>query len=212
MTGGKKSSVNYSLTDSVGQIAPGQFDSAGYTVKAGFQYAYDLQANQFSFSIDDLDIGFGSLVPDVGTTQSNIITITTPSGHGYEILAVEDKPLSIIGTHTTIPDTTCNGNSCTTSVSAPWTNADAYGFGFSAVGVNSSMVATGIGTSNYFADPTFYRPFASVADNIPAQVFMSEDKPVTDRSARITYKVNIPAYQSAGSYQNSINFIAIPKY
>jgi len=211
ITGGKKTSTSFNLTDSVGQNAPGQFDNSGYILKSGFQYAYD-QSYQFSFQIDDLDIDFGTLTPNVGTTQSNIITISTPSGNGYQILTNQNRPLSNIGNNTTIPDTVCDNGTCTHTNSAVWTQADTYGFGFNALGVDSSQVVTGIGTSNYFTDSTYFRHFADLSDSEDSQIIMSENSPVNEHSAKITYKVNISSSQAAGTYQNSINFIAVPKY
>lgn len=209
MTGGKKTSTTYTLTDTVGQNAPGKYTNTGYTVKAGFQYIYDL-SQPFSFKIDDLDLNFGALVPQVGSTQSNIITITTPSAHGYDILASENHPL--LAKSSTIPDTTCNSGTCDQSTSGIWTNNNAYGFGFNAVGINSSGVVTNVGTSNFFTDNTYYRQFASVKDNEIPQVFMSESQPAKDHSAKITYKINISQNQPAGNYENAINLIAVPKY
>lgn len=209
MTSGKKTSANYQLTDTVGQNAPGRFTSAGFVVKSGFQYIYD-SMEKFSFSISDVSIDFGSLSPSVGTTQSNTITITTPSGKGYEILAIADKPLSNINSQT-IPDTSCD-SSCSISTSGVWTSNSKYGFGFNAIGINSSGVVTNIGTSSYFTNSTYYRPFAATSKSQNPQTIMSENSPVKDRSAKITYKINISTYQPSGDYQNLINFIAIPKY
>lgn len=211
MTGGKKSSSSFTLTDTVGQNAPGQFNSSGYILKSGFQYAYE-GTYSFSFSIDDLNIDFGSLTPNIGTTRSNIITITTPSGNGYQILSIESHPLSSLDTNTTIPDTTCDDTNCDQTTSTPWTQNDIYGFGFNALGINSSGAVTGVGTSNYFTDSTYFRQFADNSSSEASQVLMSEDGAVEEHSARITYKVNISTNQSTGTYQNNINFIAIPKY
>lgn len=202
MTGGKKSSTNYILTDSVGQNAPGQYNSAGYTVKAGFQYAY-IKDYKFSFSIDNLDINFGTLSPSVGNTQSNIITISTPTGHGYEIFTSQNSPLVTLGTNATIPDTTCDNNDCDQTTSGVWVNNNTYGFGFN---------ATGDGTSNYFLNSNYFRQFANQQTGESPQIFMSENNPVKDHSAKITYKINISPLQPEGSYQNNINFTAVPKY
>lgn len=202
MTGGKKSSTNYILTDSVGQNAPGQYNNTGYTIKAGFQYAYD-QFYKFSFSIDNLDINFGSLVPDIGNTQSNIITISTPTGHGYEIFTSENAPLTTSETNATIADTTCDNHDCDQTTSGVWVNNSIYGFGFN---------ATGDGTSNYFPNSTYFRQFANLQTNETPQILMSENIPVKNHSAKITYKINVSPIQSSGSYQNNINFIAVPKY
>jgi hypothetical protein len=203
MTSGKKTSSHYALTDTVGQIAPGQYDSAGYTVKAGFQYLYE-QSIPFSFAISNLDLNFGNLTPNVGSTVTNTLTVSTPTSHGYDILALANHPLKTLGGNSTIPDTKCNaGLNCDETQSQKWDENDAYGFGFN---------ANGDGTSSYFTDSTYFRQFADNSLNETAQILMSENIPVEDHLATITYKVNISSIQAAGTYQNSINFIAVPKY
>ena len=213
ITSGSKSSPNYNLTDTVGQNAPGQFDSNGYVLKSGFQYIYDSFRSEFSFIVDSLLIDLGTLVPGVGSTDTNTITITTPSGHGYQIMAFQDHPLSL-HSGTTIPDTTCDAGLCSESTAGAWTNAAAYGFGFNATGINELGHPTGIGTSQFFTDTTYYRQFANFSALPPEspQILMEESFPVEEHSARLTYKANISATQSAGNYQNHITFIAVPKY
>ena len=211
MTSGKKSSANYTLTDTVGQNAPGQYDSTGYIVKAGFQYLYE-QNIPLSFIVSNLDLNFGSLTPNVGSTVTNTLTISTPTGHGYDILVVTNHPLKSIGSNSTIPDTKCDSGTCSESVSGVWTSNSTNGFGFNVVGVNSSMVVTGVGTSNYFTDSTYFRQFADASVSETAKIIMSEPTPVKDHSALVTYKINISPNQPAGTYQNSINYIAVPKY
>jgi hypothetical protein len=200
MTSGKKTSSNYQLTDTVGQNAPGKFTNSGFVVKAGFQYIYD-SIQKFSFAISDIDLDFGSLTPNVGSTQTNTVTITTPSGKGYEILAIANHQLQTISS-STIPNTNCD-TSCSISNSDVWTQSNKYGFGFN---------ASGNGTSAYFTDSTYFRPFADSSQGDQPITFMSENSAVTDHSALITYKINISPYQSAGFYENFINLIAIPKY
>jgi len=213
MTSGKKTSAHYQLTDTVGQNAPGKFTNTGFVVKAGFQYIYDLSF-PFSFKIDNLAISFGALTPNVGTTQSNIITVSSPAGHGYQIMAAESHPLWL-SPAVFIPNTGCDNTDCTDSLSALWNTAvgsTAYGFGFNAMGINTSAAVTGIGTSNYFPTAGHYRPFADSSAPAPGQIIMSENSPAKNHSALITYKIYISPLQAAGSYQNSINFTAVPKY
>ncbi len=210
ITSGKKTSANYSLTDTVGQNAPGQYDSAGFVLKSGFQYIYDT-FNQFSFFIDDLSIELGSLTPGVGSTDTNIITISTPSGHGYQIMAHQDHPLWI-DSQSFIPDTTCDSGNCTESVSDVWQTNSAYGFGFNAIGIGASGETTGLGTDTIFPDNTYFRQFADYYQNEPNQIIMTENSPVKDHSARITYKALISTTQTTGQYQNTIIFTAVPKY
>lgn len=210
MTSGSKSSASYKITDTVGQNAPGQYDNTGYTIKSGFQYAYETQY-AFSFAIDDLTIDLGTLVSGVASTATNIITVSSPSGHGYDVYASESHPLTQ-GIGITIPDTKCNSDTCSESVSGVWTSSSAYGFGFNAIGINSSDVATGVGTSTIFPDNTYFRQFANVRASETPQIIMTENSPRQDRRARITYKANIAPLQTAGNYDNSVTFTAIPKY
>jgi len=200
MTSGKKSSTNYTLTDTVGQNAPGRYDTAGYVIKAGFQYLYE-SGIPLSFEISDIDLNFGSLTPNIGSTVTNTLTISTPTGHGYDILAIANHPLKYL--NSTIPDTKCDSGSCSESVSGVWTNNSTYGFGFN---------ANGNGTSSYFTNSTYFRQFADNSLGETAKILMSEPTRVKDHSALITYKVNISPLQAAGTYENSINFIAVPKY
>lgn len=209
--GTKKAPSGLTLTDSVGQNAPGQFNSAGYIVKSGFQYAYD-QVYPFAFKIDNLNLNFGSLTPQVGTTLTNIITVSTPSSKGYEILAFEDHPLNSFGTNTTIPDTTCDAGTCSETSSGVWTGNTSFGFGFNAVGINGSGAVTGVGTSGIFTNTTYFRQFANNQAGENNQIIMTESQPVKDHQARISYRIVVSQNQPAGVYQNSINFIAVPKY
>lgn len=210
MTSGSKTSSNYRLTDTVGQNAPGQYDSNGYIVKSGFQYLYESNI-KFSFAITDLTVDLGTLVPGVASTATNIISVSSPAGHGYEIYASENRPLTQAVGYT-IPDTTCNSGTCTQSISGIWTSATAYGFGFNAIGINSSNVATGVGTSSIFTDSTYFRQFANVKASESPQIIMSHNLPANNHRARISYKANISPLQTAGNYENSITFIAVPKY
>lgn len=202
MTSGKKNSTNYILTDTVGQNAPGRFDNTGYVLKAGFQYIYEKNI-PFSFKISQLDLNFGVLTPNIGSTQSNTLTISTPSGHGYDILTQANHPLTTIGAAITIPDTKCDAGICSESSSGVWTSNSTFGFGFN---------ANGNGTSSYFTDSTYFRQFADNSVSETAKIIMSESTPVKDHLATVTYKINISSQQAAGTYQNSINFIAVPKY
>jgi len=211
MTSGKKSSTNYFLTDTVGQNAPGLFSSTGYQVRSGFQYIYDLLNSTFSFEISSLDISFGSLVSGVGTTRSHTITISTPSGHGYEINVAATSQLTN-STGATIPPASCDSGPCTPTSSQLWNNASAHGFGFNAVGLNSSGVATNIGTSQFFATSSHFRPFALSSDSATPPTIMSETVPVKSRPALITYKINPSPQQAEGNYYTAIIFTAIPNF
>lgn len=201
MTSGHKNSANYQLTDTVGQNAAGLSEKNGLKVQAGFQYIYDT-FNKLSFSIDKLDINFGPLTPDTILTDTNTLTITTPSGRGYQLMAQENHSLWI-DLNNYIPDTSCDNNDCTISTSTPWTSINKYGFGFN---------ISGIGTSSYFTNSQYFRPFANNSNNQNSQVITSENNPVKNRQLTVKYQVVISPLQTAGDYQNNITYTLVPKY
>ena len=117
MTGGRKESSSYSLTDTVGQTFQGQFDSNGYRVRAGFQYINSLI--RFSFTISDLTIDLGTLVAQTPSTATNTLTISTGNAYGYTVKAIESHELRA-GTND-IPDTPCDAaTTCTITNANVW--------------------------------------------------------------------------------------------
>ncbi|OGD82880.1 hypothetical protein A2572_03735 [Candidatus Collierbacteria bacterium RIFOXYD1_FULL_40_9] len=201
ITGGSKSSASYTLNDTVGQTAQGEFNSAGFTVKAGFQYVLD--PNPFSFTISDIDLDYGSLVPGTPSTLTNILTITTGGAYGYTVKAIEDHSLKLISDTDTIPDTSCDlATPCTVSDATPWTDNGRYGFGYNANGTDADPE---------FVNNTYYRPFPIQGTDQPATV-MTKNIPTANSSVTVTYKVNISGSQAAGTYQNGIQYLAIPSF
>ncbi len=204
ITGGRKSNESGSiiLTDTVGQTFQGQFNSAGFVILAGFQYINTL--TPFSFKISDLDIEFGSLVPGTPSIQSNVLTVTTGSAYGYTVKAIEDHPLRMSDGATTIADTSCDlATPCLQTDANLWTSNTRYGFGY-------NMSGNDVDTTD-FVNSNYYRPFPVQNIDQPA-IIMSKAGMATTSAATVNYKVNVDAIQPAGTYQNSIQFIAIPSF
>jgi len=205
ITGGRKSNLSgtINLTDTVGQTFQGRFDAAGYVILAGFQYINSIIP--FSFKISSLDIDFGSLVPGTPSTRSNILTVTTGSAFGYTVKAIEDHPLKTSADGiSTIPDTACDlATPCLQTDADIWEDDARYGFGY-------NMSGADVDTSD-FADDTYFRPFPVQNVDQPA-IVMSKGGVATSSAATVTYKVNIEGAQAAGTYQNSIQYIAIPSF
>jgi hypothetical protein len=202
ITGGEKSSSSYKVTDTVGQTIQGQFDSSGFIIKAGFQYIYPLIP--FSFRISNLDMDFGTIIPNTPSTLAHTLTVTTGSAYGYSVQTIADTPLKLLSGSITIPNTTCNlALTCTVSDATPWTDTTAYGFGYNATGDDID--------SADFVDTTYFRPFPIEGSDNPA-IVMSRSGVATGSASIITYKINIAGDQAAGIYQNNIQYIAVPSF
>jgi len=196
MTSGKKSSANYSLTDTVGQNAPGEYTKTGVKLKSGFQYIYPF--DEFSFAISSLNIDFGILTPGVATTATTTLTTTTPSGQGFQITSFENSALKL-NTGNTIPDVAGDNNICSESTQDLWQNSTTYGFGFNA-------------NTSYFNSPNHFRQFANLENSKIPQILDSSTLPVKNHQTNITYKVNISPIQTSGRYQTYVVYTATPKY
>ncbi|MFH0942888.1 MAG: hypothetical protein V1810_01815 [Candidatus Beckwithbacteria bacterium] len=202
MTSGSKSSNNYNILDTVGQTAPGTYTSSGFYVKAGFPYIKTIIP--FGFTISDISIDFGALIPSTLTPLSNTLTISFGGAGGYQVTASEATPLKLQGTATAIPDTTCD-TSCSETVADVWTNTAKFGFGYSLAGDD---------IPDEFIDPPniLFKQFADESSLEISQIVMASANVGTNRVAIVTYQVNVSPTQAAGNYATSIMFLATPTY
>lgn len=202
VAGGSKNSDNYKLSDTVGQLAAGQYSSDGYIVKAGFQYLHAI--TPFRFSISNTNINLGTLAPSSPSTATTNLTVYFVNSGQYQVTSIEEGPLKT-QSGKTIPDTTCDGgaNTCNESLAKVWTSPSAYGFGY---GISGNDIPSD------FIDGTYFRPFPDqTAAELPATI-MTGNNVRESRSSVITFKTNISPVQPAGSYETIISLVATPSY
>lgn len=197
---GIPTSTNFNLNTTIGQNAPGLYSSAGYRVKAGFQYINSIIP--FSFSISDIQKNFGTLTPNSPSTTNSTLTVSVGGAGGYVVKASENHPLQTLDTTNNIIDTLCD-TTCSETTAASWTSTSKYGFGFNMSG--DDIPAD-------FTNSNFFRQFADRSNSESQTTIMSSANVGRERTATITYKVNISNVQPAGIYQNIIMFTAIPSY
>lgn len=196
-------SYTYDLSSTLGQTAAGKFVSNGYIVKAGFQYIHS--TIPFSFSISDISINFGNVIPNTPVTQTTELTVSFGSAGEYQITAQENGPLSLPDKSATIPDTSCNGGSetCTEYTAAVWDSNTAYGFGYNMSG--NDIPAD-------FVNSSYYRRFPDKSANENPAIVMSSKNVGIERKATVTFKLNVSPTQQGGVYDTVINFIATPSF
>jgi len=197
---GAPSSSSYNLGITMGQTSPGLYSSAGYKVRAGFQYIHSVVA--FTFTISDLSINLGNLSAQAPATATNALTVSAGGAGGYQVLAHEDHPLRAEG-GTDIADTVCDGADCDQATAGVWSQNTTYGFGFNMSGDNVPAD---------FLDSTYFRQFADKEGGETPQAVMSSSSATSSSTATVTYKVDIAGAQAGGNYRNSIVFTAVPSY
>ncbi len=205
---GVPKSTNYWTNSTIGQTAPGLFSSTNYRVRSGFQYIHSIIP--FSFSISNISINFGEVLPQTPQTRTATLTVKAGGAGGYVVKAQEIHPLKLVSGTATIPNTTCDSGTCTRTQAGLWTQNTTEGFGFN---MSGDDIPSDFVNSNYF------RPFADLSANEDAAVIMSKNQVTWDypnntwpweSQATITYKVNILGTQEAGTYTTIIRFSAIP--
>lgn len=150
-------------------------------------------------------VSFGPLVLATYNNLSQSLHCTTNSLNGYVIQAYESDQMKMLGAATTIPDTNCDGNGCTTALQRAWTTFTNSGFGYSieigsttGVAANVSVGITSVG---------HYKAFGEGTAN--AQTILSRsDTPAATDSVYVCYRAVAGTTQQAGTYENYISYIA----
>jgi hypothetical protein len=201
VTSGEKSSGNYKITDTVGQIAPDQYDGTGYAVKAGFQYIYPF--NSLSLTISKVTVDLGVLTAGSFNSDSHTLIVNTNGAGGYAVKASEIHPLRLQNDSTVIRDTLCDSGTCDETTAGSWTNASNHGFGFNVSGDDIEAD---------FVSLNFFRQFANLANGESMQTIMSGSGVSVNRTSTVTYKVAPEATQVAGTYETVVTYQLIPTY
>ncbi len=195
--GDRKTSTNYTLTDTGGVLAAGPGESTNYDLGSGFQY-WNIGSNRLELTISSTTIAFGTLTPGSPSTGNHNLQVVSDAPGGYQVTAQEVTRLantSYAGFY--IPDTLGDSGTITHTTAAAWTSNSIYGFGYTLANVTGTDAAF---TSNYrhFADLAF-------AEN-PVAV-MSNAGTTSDSEITVTYKVNVSAAQEAGNYETKVTYI-----
>ncbi len=202
MSSGSMSKSGKTITQTSGQTAPGEYDKDGYIVKSGFQYIYTA-IEEFSFSISNLNLAYGSLVPETPETQTTTLSVNAPSVGGYQVTAYESHPLRNENGEE-IDDTTCDNNDCDEIDSGEWDDSNIDGFGYR---MSGDDIADGFTQANY------YKQFANIEDpaESPEEV-MGANVISLEREATVHAKLNILGTQESGKYKTELVFICTPEY
>jgi len=201
------------ISSTLGQTAAEQFSSNGYLVRAGFQYIFSIAP--FTFTLSNTNIALGNLTPGVPSTATTDLTVSFSSANGYQVTAREDDSLKTLN-GTAIVDTACDSDaSCTISSANTWSSNSAYGFGYN---MSSSNYPNDIPAD--FTSSSKYRPFANTALSQDPAIVMFADTTTSPahlhagstRQSTMTFKVNVPVSQTAGTYTTVIRFTATPLY
>lgn len=163
-------------------------------------------ASVVEFSIrDEFDqttidrLSFGQLAVGTAKEVSHAIKVSTNSYNGYTVTVQESNPLANANGDT-IPDFVG-----TNATPLPWTTPPTNISGY--YGYHTSAATLGTGIANRFA---FSDKWAAVT-GIPQEIAYS-DHMVRNDLTTMTYKLQVRPTQANGYYEQTVQYICIPKF
>ena len=162
----------------------------------------------FSLSLTSLDADFGVVDPTNPVIRTQRIRLQPGTSQGFNLLLYENHPLQTENSQHFIPDTTCDDGKCTENTASLWENTLTYGFGFRCDSDNKEANTC----IPEFDHQQFYKQFADVARKESGAELLRAESGVESVQARITYKLNLPGTQAKGAYENTLVFIAAPRF
>jgi hypothetical protein len=202
---GNMSSSGINLGFTGGQTASGEYSRDGYKLLAGFWYLKTIIP--FTFTVSNQVIEFGSLSAGVPSLATTTLSVSCGGAGGYQVTAQENHQLMAFSTGGLIADTTGDSGDITYSNAGLWENNTTYGFGYT---MHGQDVPTPFPTASPAGN--YYKQFADASNSEGPEIIMYSESVGKNRTATVTYKINISASQPAGRYQNVITYIATPTY
>lgn len=184
------SSTNYKLTDTLGEPVIGIGQSTNYQMQAGFWYMVNFI---ISLQVDSNTVNLGTLTPGTPVVGQSVLTVTTDSWGGYDLLASQNHQMTHTDTVTTIPNYSCDiANPCL------WSGV---GLGFT--------IKSGTGVeSKWGITPNFNFAYFPLVDTIfHEKTGYTSGGDVTT----VGYELDVTTTQKSGNYSNIITYTAMTK-
>jgi hypothetical protein len=150
-------------------------------------------------------VPFGIISPNTFYQGCQDLIVSTNAGNGYSVTVQESSAMRTVDGRFSIPDTTCDGGTCSESTAAAWANATKNGFGHTCF--NQSMHDCNAA----YSSGTNFRQFANIAGGETAQAVMSSSTAAT-ATGRVKYRLSAGSGQVAGTYTTIITYTIYATY
>jgi hypothetical protein len=192
--------------------------NAGVTVSATVAESLSLTVN--SIASPNCTADDGAAITQINTTANTVpfgtvsanafyqgcqdLVVSTNAGNGYSLTVQENNVMQTAGGFS-IPDTTCDGGTCTEAAAAAWTNANNNGLGHTCTNQTNHDCASA------YSSGANFRQFANIGAGETAQAIMSSSTPAS-ATGRIKFRLSAGLAQAAGAYQTLITYIITGTY
>jgi hypothetical protein len=194
---------SYSATATIN--ISGSWTMAMATFKPGAGCVGDDGAAVNSIATTATSVPFGIISPNTFYQGCQDLIVSTNAGNGYSVTVQESSAMRTVDGRFSIPDTTCDGGTCSESTAAAWTNATKNGFGHTCA--NQSMHDCNAA----YASGVNFRQAANLAAGETAQSVMSSSTAAT-ATGRVKYRLSTSAAQPAGKYTTIISYTIYATY
>lgn len=170
-------------------------------------------------------VPFGTLSLNAFKTLAHGLEVSTNASDGYAVTAIEEDQLGKDGVTCTgdagvandcIPDTLCDGGSCSHSSADDWETNTNNGFGYSLDSTDGTDAA-------FEWDATFEgcdgsgtdfcaRQFADEENSQSPVTIMSNAGAVNSKNMYVCYRISVGALQPAGYYYTTVRYTATPTF
>jgi len=169
------------------------------TFRPGPQCVADDGATVNQIASTATSVPFGIISPNTFYQGCQDLIVSTNAGNGYSVTVQESSAMRTADGRFTIPDTTCDGGTCSESTAAAWANATKNGFGHTCF--NQSMHDCNAA----YSSGVNFRQVANISAGETAQSVMSSSTAAT-ATGRVKYRLSASAAQAAGTYTTIITY------
>jgi hypothetical protein len=151
-------------------------------------------------------VPFGNISPNTFYQGCQDLIVSTNAGGGYSVSVQESSAMKTANGQFAIPDTTCDGGTCSESVAAAWSTATKNGLGHTCFNQDINHDC-----NSAYSNGTLFRQLANIAAGETAQSVMSSSTAAT-ATGRIKYRLSAGNAQSTGIYTTLITYTIYAAY
>lgn len=144
-------------------------------------------------------VAFGSISLSIANDLAQQLNCVTNANGGYVVTVYEQNSMFNTASGSTLPDTDCDGNGCTSVTPAVWNTFLNSGWGYTLQNIN-----VGDSIFNYQMG---YRPFG-VGPSGAQQIMRNSVTPSTNEQTYVCYRLAAAPIQEAGSYEAKLVYTA----
>lgn len=160
-----------------------------------------------------LSVGFGTMGLNTFKNAAHQLTVSTNGANGYAVTAIENDQMGKDGGTTPfIPDTTCDGGTCTHTTSTNWVTATNNGLGYAIQNVSAATISATYNGYSEFARSFSAKQFPAIIEGESPETIMSSSTVSNAEQVNVCYRLSVGATQAAGDYMNQVTYTATAKF